>query len=189
MRSLFFTRLREETVAAHAALEAAFNLERVLSSAEAARRVLERFYGFHLVWEAAMSRTAAAAFAAERSRLPLLIADLTSLGAGQDDLAALPRCEAAAALPAARAGEIGSLYVLEGSTLGGQLISRALKNAPWVPPAGLTYFNPYGPRTGEQWRAFMAWADEQAAGEDTGAVIAAANDTFALLQAWLPAAA
>jgi heme oxygenase len=186
LRSSLFTRLRAETAESHAALEATFNLERVLNSRDAARHVLERFYGFHIVWEPAMARTDAAGFAAARSRLPHLRADLARLGCAEADLAAVARCEAAAGLPDSRAGSIGSLYVLEGSTLGGQLISRALKDAPWAPPEGLTYFNPYGPKTGEQWRAFMAWADTAAVGDDEAAIIAKANETFELLQAWLP---
>jgi heme oxygenase len=186
LRSPLLTRLREETARAHADLEAEFNLDQVLSGPDAARRVLGRFYGFHVVWEAAMARTGAADFAASRSRLPHLRADLARLGCKEDDLAALSQCQAAADVPASRAGEIGSLYVLEGSTLGGQLISRALTSTEWAPPEGLTYFNPYGPQTGEKWRSFMAWADEEAAGEDAEAICAKANETFALLRDWLP---
>jgi heme oxygenase len=186
LRSPLLVRLREETAKAHAALEATFNLNQVLSGPEVARRVLERFYGFHAVWEAAMARTRAADFAAERSRLSHLHADLERLGCTEADLASLARCEPAADVPASRAGEIGSLYVLEGSTLGGQIISRALKDASWAPAEGLTYFDPYGPRTGEKWRSFMAWADSEAAEEDAEAICAKANETFELLRAWLP---
>jgi heme oxygenase len=168
LRSPLLVRLREETAKAHAALEETFNLNQVLSGPEAARRAL------------------AADFAAERSRLSHLHADLERLGCTEADLASLARCEPAADVPASRAGEIGSLYVLEGSTLGGQLISRALKDASWAPAEGLTYFDPYGPRTGEKWRSFMAWADSEAAEEDAEAICTKANETFELLRAWLP---
>lgn len=196
MRSPLFVHLRKAAAQAHAALEDAFDLETVMSGPQQARRVLERFYGFHVVWEAALARSDLAGFAAARSRLPHLRADLEALGGlapgdlaqgglAEHDLAALPRCEAAARLPATRAGGVGSLYVMEGSTLGGQVISRALAAADWTPAAGLTYFNPYGPDTGPQWRAFMDWASEAAANDDPQAVADRANETFALLQAWL----
>ena len=50
----------------------------------------------------------------------------------------------------------GSLYVLEGSTLGGQVISKALRNAAWAPAGGLGYFNPYGRSTAAMWADFRA---------------------------------
>jgi len=189
VRSPLLARLRQDTAQAHAALEDAFDLETVMSGPSAARRVLERFYGFHVVWEGALARSDLAGFAAARSRLPHLRADLEALGLTPDALAALPRCEAAARLPATRAGAVGSLYVMEGSTLGGQVVSRALAAAAWAPAAGLTYFNPYGPDTGPRWRAFMDWASQAAAGDDPRVVADRANETFGMLQGWLTEAA
>jgi heme oxygenase len=179
--------LRTRTAGAHQALEAALDILAVIPSPTRMRALLERFYGFHLVWEPAVAASPAGAFAADRTRLPHLRADLAALGADEADRIALPLCAPAAGLAAPGARAIGSLYVLEGSTLGGQVSSRALQDTGWAPPQGLAYFDPYGRETGPRWRAFAAWAQAAAADEDPESVVDGANETFALLQAWLTA--
>ncbi len=76
----------------------------------------------------------------------------------------------------------GSLYVLEGSTLGGQVISKALRQTPWAPVDGLTYFNPYGRRIGEMWASFRMALEAAAPGLDPGLVCEGARATFRTLQ-------
>jgi heme oxygenase len=148
--------------------------------------VLDRFHGFHLVWEEAMA--AAPRFGvlmAQRSRLAHLRTDRLALGASEAELARTARCEAARALAGSTAAALGSLYVMEGSTLGGQVISRALAEAPWLPPGGLTYFNPYGDRTGAMWRSFKAAAALICRPGLEPAAEAGAVATFDLLCGWL----
>jgi heme oxygenase len=79
---------------------------------------------------------------------------------------------------------LGSVYVMEGSTLGGQVIGKALRSATWVPEGGLRYFNPYGPRTGAMWRNFCVALDAVSASA-AQEVICGARDSFALLRDWL----
>lgn len=178
--------LREATGAAHAELEAALGIFRRVSDRQAFVGMLERFLGFHLVWERAIRQHAALrSFHEPRSRLPHLRRDLAALGRTSAEQAALPRCAAAAALADSAAAAVGSIYVLEGSTFGGQVISRALAGADWAPRGGLTYFNPYSARTGAMWRAFESWAEARVAGPERPAAVAGANRTFALLQGWL----
>jgi len=50
---------------------------------------------------------------------------------------------------------VGCLYVLEGATLGGQVISRYLAKLGIGPGNGGLFFNGYGARTGEMWKAFQ----------------------------------
>jgi heme oxygenase len=177
--------LRARTAAAHQALEEGLDILSVVRSPARLRRLMERFYGFHAVWEPAIAASPAAGFAADRGRLGSLRADLAALGVGDAGVAALPLCRPAAALAATAAGAIGSLYVMEGSTLGGQVISRALRDAGG---AELAYFNPYGRETGARWRAFAAWA-EAAAAETREEAAASAQATFALLLGWLTSTA
>ena len=176
--------LRARTAAAHQALEDGLDILSTVRSPQRLRLLLERFYGFHVVWEPAVAASSIAAFAADRSRLAGLRADLAGLGVSEIERAALPHCRPAAALAATAARAIGSLYVMEGSTLGGQVISRALREAG---RESLAYFNPYGGETGARWRAFAAWAESAAAGEDREAVVGSAEATFTLLRAWLTA--
>jgi heme oxygenase len=62
----------------------------------------------------------------------------------------------APAFPAPRsaAEALGMLYVLEGSTLGGRMILRALAERGVHDPA-LQFLDPYGTDTGARWRAFL----------------------------------
>lgn len=181
-------RLRAETAEAHARMEDALDLVRRVSDRQRFAEVLERFLGFHLIWEPAIrQRSALRAFHEPRSRVPHLRRDLAALGLTNAEQQALPVCAAAAELASDEAAAIGSIYVLEGSTLGGQVIGRALAQAGWTPNGGLTYFNPYQARTGEMWRAFADWAEASVPPRDRPAAVAGANRTFAMLQDWLTA--
>jgi heme oxygenase len=179
--------LRAATAAAHARLEAGLDLLGEPLSRDRFVAVLSRFLGFHRAWEPAVARALGPEALAERGRTALIEADLERLGMAPTAIAALPVCAAAAAV-GGPAGALGSLYVVEGSTLGGQVIARALKDAPWLPPGGLSYFDPYGARTGAMWRAFRSFLDDHAAAHDRDALYSGARDTFALLQDWLTAA-
>jgi heme oxygenase len=182
-------RLREATGPAHERLETALDLTGAAAEKTRFLRILERFLGFHLSWEAAVGarEPALRSFLEPRSRLPHLRRDLSALGRTNAEQARLPVCVAAATLAEDRAAAVGSIYVLEGSTLGGQLIARAIAPAGWAPPGGLTYFTPYASRTGEMWRRFGAWAEATVSPSEREAAVGGANRTFDLLQGWLTA--
>jgi heme oxygenase len=177
--------LRDATRASHDALERQLNIFEHLADRRRIRYLLDRFYGFHLEWEAAIAVSECGAFAEARSRLALLEADLEALGRSSSEIAVLARCVSARELATTRAGVIGSLYVMEGSTLGGQLINRAIKATGWAPAHGLRYFNPYGKRTAERWREFVRWADAQLPLSEHEGAASAARSTFTLLAKWL----
>ncbi|MBY0254738.1 MAG: biliverdin-producing heme oxygenase, partial [Methylobacterium organophilum] len=137
-------RLRAATDPAHRALEVSLDWQARVATLDGYRDLLGRLYGFHAVWEAAIgSGLADEPFLAPRRRLALLAADLDHLGLRPDAVAALPR-PAAPALhgPAAATG---ALYVLEGSTLGGQLIGRHIAGLHGFSGAGLAYYRAHGP--------------------------------------------
>jgi heme oxygenase len=148
--------------------------------------LLERFHGFHSTWEPALEGLVPEELLSPRLKLPLLRADLRSMGADESLLRALPSCSAAPSLCTDRASAAGSLYVLEGSSLGGLVIERVLARSPWYPAAGLRYWQPYGSDTGKRWKETLhylealpaSWSEE---------VIGSANATFDLLQSWLRA--
>ena len=182
-------RLKQETREAHDRLETGLRLLDQPLSQERFIRVLERFWGFHCVWEPAVARALNDdAILAPRLKLRALEADLASLGRLPEDIARLPRCfEAAllAPLPRRPAAALGSLYVLEGSTLGGKIISRALKGAPWLPEGGLVYFDPYGSKTGQMWQDFWDYIAGHSTPAADAEMLAAARATFEGLHRWL----
>ena len=147
--------LRAVTRPAHDALENALALDGKLDL-EAYRNMLARFYGFWVGWEPQVAALLAEeTLSSPRRRLHLLAADLSVLGGTATDLEALPRCPLTPLRDAAEA--LGSLYVMEGSTLGGRVILRQLERSLGSDGTGSrTYFDGYGPQTGRMWLSFLA---------------------------------
>ncbi|MBS0298043.1 MAG: biliverdin-producing heme oxygenase [Proteobacteria bacterium] len=172
--------LRTATGSAHRRLEDGLALLDPPLERERFARTLVGFHAFHRAWEPLVERlTGEAAFLAPRRRLALLEADLAALGAEP--------ARASDPIPflTTRAEAWGSLYVMEGSALGGLVISKVLQGADWLPKGGLTYFNPYGRRTMTEWRTFLARLEAIAAQEPEEEIVSGAVATFAHLQARL----
>ncbi len=181
-------RLKTVTEAEHRRLEDGLDLLRPPLSRERFTWALGRFWGFHAVWEGALAERFDLRPVLEgRSKLDHLRADLIALGLTPQSIDALPLCRDAGTLAANRDRALGSLYVIEGSTLGGQMISRALAAADWLPKQGLTYFTPYGPQAGAMWRRFQTVLQAASSPAADPAIEAGAIDTFRLLRAWMTA--
>lgn len=115
-----------------------------------------------------------------RQKLPLLIADLGSLGILEFADRLIPYPEIPDMKNAARA--FGAAYVIEGSTLGGQMISRHLREHLGITPdSGSAFFSSYGREVGAMWKEFCDAANAFAVRHPvTGdMIIAAAKETFA----------
>jgi heme oxygenase len=181
--------LRSRTQDAHSALEAQLGVFDQPASTEFYAHLLLRFLGFHLVWEGGLQAFPALARELKaRSRIRHLRHDLKILGLTEAEISRAPLCGDAHRVTTEEARALGSFYVLEGSTLGGQLITRHLSGARWLPPEGLSYFNPYGSRTGEMWRSFKRWLEIQAEHRPANDIVSGARGTFLILQQWLPSA-
>jgi heme oxygenase len=77
---------------------------------------------------------------------------------------------------------LGAMYVVEGSTLGGQVIARQLAKAN-IPLR--SYFSGYGERTGPLWKAFCYLLTQEATPENEAEIVQSASLTFQKLDAWL----
>ena len=81
---------------------------------------------------------------------------------------------------------LGALYVLEGSTLGGQIISRMITQKLQLQEnEGLSFFQSYGARTHTMWECFKAVLDVDVPAERYEAVVNAAEQTFIKFKTWL----
>lgn len=78
---------------------------------------------------------------------------------------------------------LGAVYVMEGSTLGGQLISRHLKTLDITPERGGRFFNGYQSRTGEMWKQTRHLLESQST--DPLQVVEGARITFECFYAGL----
>lgn len=114
-----------------------------------------------------------------RRRAPCLGADLVALG---DDPASTPRAPAPplTGIPEA----LGFLYVLEGSSLGGKAIEKALSGL-GADMTGLSFLNPYGAATGERWRAFLAVLEREGRDAAQSAIVRGGVMGFTAARDWL----
>jgi heme oxygenase (biliverdin-IX-beta and delta-forming) len=119
----------------------------------------------------------------ERRKTEALAHDITGLGgttalkaAGHD----LPQLHN-------RLQAFGALYVIEGSTLGGQIISQMMaKQLNLRGDTGLSFFKGYGERSGQMWAAFKDALNAQATTpQEAEQLIAAANETFLKFKEWI----
>jgi heme oxygenase (biliverdin-IX-beta and delta-forming) len=179
--------LKDRTRPEHEAIEGAFDLMRDDVTLASYRGRLEQFRGFLVPVEARLGELGGwgehGIDLAARHKVPLLEADLRALGV--ESVGRLPVCREVPDLAGLAEG-FGCLYVLEGSTLGGQFISRHVRRVLGVTPeAGGGFFHGYGERTGEMWRAFGAAVTSFAArGETRDRIVAGAMETFRDLRRW-----
>lgn len=176
-------RLKARTAHQHQQTEDGVDLMQDDFSREDYRDLLVRFYAFYKSYEAKM-RDAQAKNPIdfnykERLNAPRLLADLKNLGMTEDEISDIEVFED---LPALDSKEkiFGSLYVIEGSTLGGQYISRHLKEKFDLDETnGVAFFSGYGKDTGKMWKSFRAAITEFAETSDNHEeIIKSANATF-----------
>jgi heme oxygenase len=191
-------RLRAATRDAHDRIEKELNWRHRVASLEGYRTLLARWWGFHAAveprFEEVFSRAGQTAFFAPRRKLPLLQRDLHYLGFALHEIDALPVCPwigPSGGMP----GMLGTLYVLEGATLGGQILARHLRriHGAWLRDGGCRFYAPYEDEAsaaggaGYMWRATCEYI---LAGSDVRTdddVVESAANTFAQVHEWLVA--
>jgi len=185
---MLLTELRAATQPMHDALERRLNIADPNLSRERYFQILRRFYGFYAPMESAIAAYGTHTvdwLDADRRKIPLLSSDLEFSGMSNRDIARLPCCKDLPGL-SNPAGHLGCMYVLEGATLGGQVVSRHVKNHLGLTDAVTRFFNSYGSRVGEMWKSFcghLGRVENSPAAH--GPVIASACATFGALDRWL----
>ena len=185
--------LRQQTRASHEHIERVSCLARLFASDYRRgdyRDLLARLHGFYEAIESALY-TDLPVFAqpvlGHRRKSRLIVRDLQALEVKRTEIDCLPLCFK---LPSLHnyAARMGVFYVLEGATLGGQLIRRRLLEhfGVGISPA-LNFYGCYGEKAGLEWRTFRNFMadyfddDQHSANE----VVSAANATFDCLRDWL----
>ncbi|AMR30675.1 hypothetical protein A0256_04185 [Mucilaginibacter sp. PAMC 26640] len=178
-------KLKEETKINHQILEKALvgNLKAIRSETEYAD-LLKLFYGYFGGLETRINEfidTGLLPDSHQRRKTAALGHDLEDLGSD---------------LPAKASGEwlptikmhlqaLGALYVIEGSTLGGKIISKMMQQHLGLTDKGLSFFAGYGEQTEQMWDTFKEVLNQQAQNpEEEAVVIAAANETFLKFGEW-----
>ncbi|RMM39673.1 Heme oxygenase [Pseudomonas syringae pv. aptata] len=152
-------------------------------------RLLQAYYGFYAPLEAILHGSAlipAELIPVERVKTPVLVEDLRALGLSDHDIGQLPRCERLPTVDSAGAC-LGVMYVLEGATLGGQVLRREINRRLGLDEQrGTAFLDVYGALTGPRWKAFLNHLDDvprEVVLIDAAAF--AAHSTFACFEHWL----
>lgn len=181
--------LKEGTAAQHQAVERRVDLANRLRDHAAYANLLGCFYGFHKPLETALGHVAGYETVGlnfdERRKTACLVADLAALGHTPGEF---PLWDAPAF--ASLGDALGAMYVVEGATLGGQFITKAVAaRLGLTSKCGCAFFASYGDRVGVMWNNFrealVAYATTP---QREAEIVAAATDTFNALDAWLAAA-
>ncbi len=144
--------------------------------------VLSALYGILRAWDEWAERHAPPDLRQEtltRLRSPLLEADLAYFHLP------VPQQRATLDLPMSEAGFLGAMYVMEGSTLGGQYIARHVEQTLGLQPGkGDAYFIGYGEHTSERWRVFQGILRDLPE-HQTAEVISGARAMFTQFRLWM----
>jgi len=172
--------LRQATTAAHEAIDRQLQLDADMDL-DRYVRILQGFEAFLSAWEpdvAAVLSPGQRAWFAARSRLAFVRRDLAALA--PDAPRALP--PTLPPLPN-RSAAFGAMYVLEGSALGGQVISRRVaERFGFDAERGAAYFTGFGDRTGGLWREFRERLEAEVVPAERDDACAAAVGTFEALR-------
>ena len=175
--------LRQETTGAHQELDAFMSaFLQKMTDRESYSALLAAFYGFiqplKKLIDAHIDQKLIPEFEARRGAGQLLV-DLRSLGMEE-----LPQLSGDLPRISSHESALGALYVLEGSTLGGKIISKRLKEG-LGDDIPTNFYSSYGPETGRMWKEFVSCLEMPANNNDPLQTAEAAKQTFSYFAAWL----
>ena len=186
---LLLENLRAGTAPLHIALEKRLPFFSPALDRAHYQRLVQAYYGFYQPLERRLETSAQLPLdfnLAERLKAATLHSDLLALGLSEQAIADLPLCQA---LPLASSREacLGVLYVVEGATLGGQILRREIAaRLELDADSGAAFLDVYGAATGRRWREFTDYlASCELDAPARQAVVSAAQETFSCFEQWL----
>jgi heme oxygenase len=183
-RDLDIQKLRQETEADHHNVERTVPLMHQGLNIVEYVQCLQRIYGVVIAWEERAAEIAPEWLQPSllaRLRSPLLERDLAWFGVTEKDdrRPTLPEMNNLPNL-------FGTMYVMEGSTLGGQLIARHVEEAFHLSEGqGNSYFRGHGSQTGPMWKEFCEMLKLRIPDEQTDAVVISAKAMFSTFGMWM----
>jgi heme oxygenase len=180
--------LRERTGKQHQELERVLiPIIKNVNTPEKYVRLLELFYGYYYPLEQHIAAHMDISFPGGfdlRRKATLLLDDISAIS-GAPATSPATSSDLPEITDAAQA--LGAMYVLEGSTLGGQVICQILIRNLQVPELSkaLTFFNGYGTDTQSYWDTFVHYLQGYHGNEEQQQrLLDAAADTFLKFKLW-----
>ncbi|WP_341225518.1 biliverdin-producing heme oxygenase [uncultured Arcticibacterium sp.] len=179
--------LKKDTLEEHQNLEGMIvrRLKQLENKADLAK-VLKSFYGFYNPLETAIEKFIFKSSLPDmetRRKSSWLLQDLQNLEVNNEEL---PLCDDITTI-SNKSQALGAMYVLEGSTLGGEHINKMLqKQLNLNDEAVLTFFSSYKENTYKKWAIFLKFLENQTnSKEEQQLAIQSANETFTKFHKWL----
>ncbi|CRM30511.1 Heme oxygenase [Pseudomonas sp. 31 R 17] len=181
--------LRTGTALLHTALEKRLPFFSDRLDAQGYRHLLQAYFGFYQPMEAALYGSGLipeGLDTAVRVKTPTLVSDLHALGLADQAIDTLPHCTQLPTLDTPAAC-LGALYVLEGATLGGQVLRREMAQRLGVnADNGGAFLDIYGVETGRRWKDFLVYLGDQPLDAPAKqCAVNAARSTFSCFEQWL----
>ncbi|MHA3735655.1 biliverdin-producing heme oxygenase [Pseudomonas sp. Eth.TT006] len=181
--------LRAGTAELHIALEKRLPFFSDQLDTYAFQRLMQAYFGFYRPLERALldSGHVPADFdLAARLKAHTLQRDLVNLGETAQSLELLSVCHQLPVIDSSAAC-LGVLYVLEGATLGGQILRREIATRLSLDADnGAAFLDVYAAATGRRWRDFIEYLGARPMDvAERAAVVAAAKTTFSCFERWL----
>lgn len=180
--------LRKATAESHRRLEARLPFAAEQFNHGAFKKLMAAYYGFYQPLEQELAPLAGLAevdWPQREGKSAVLMGDLQALGYSLADIRHLPLC---AELPAfdSPAALMGVLYVIEGATLGGQVLRARMAEKLGIGAAdGGAFLDVYGAQTGRLWRGFLLRLAAFGTDAECAEACAAACQTFDRFETWL----
>lgn len=186
----FHQRLKESTGPVHTGLEAQLPvLDHGLTLTQY-RRLLRVFFGFYMPLESSLDAgRLPAPLRAElacRRKSGWLLDDLLALGESSQAIGSLPLCRAIPPITS-KADVFGAWYVVEGATLGGQIVLKSLRRSLGAGADHYTrFFRSYGSDVPQMWATFLRMLEAAAYDEvQEQLIMESARRTFTSFEQWL----
>jgi heme oxygenase len=173
-------RLRDETAELHAQVEDLMDPDARFATRASYIGLLHLLQPFYLKCETVLESLPWQQIGFDfesRRKEPLLVADLAALGEAVNGEKPDSHCPICIDL----ASGFGTLYVLEGATLGGRILRKSLKSKLDIDADnGGSFYNGYGNLTQQRWQEFGIAAEAYCAGypQRIDSALAAATATF-----------
>jgi heme oxygenase len=186
VRPLILDKLKQSTRIHHDRASKSVNILHAHLSIEEYRDILQKLWGFYKPLEVLIANGKEWPLSLlnfdRRKKIPLLEYDLHILGYPSF----LPLCTDLPELTNF-AQVLGCLYVLEGATLGGQIIARHIRKRLGLDQTtGCSYFCSYGAETNIMWNTFChVLATYASSSAIENQILQAADATFVKFNAWL----
>ncbi|WP_130736184.1 biliverdin-producing heme oxygenase [Flavobacterium sp. J27] len=179
------TRIKEETKLFHTEVEKVLVKElKALQTQEEYATLLLKLYGFYFSVENKLQDNIEESIMPDikiRKHISHLEKDLMLMG-----VSFLPINNEFSKKITSLSYALGVLYVIEGSTLGGQIIvSMIMKQLDLKDKTLLSYFNSYDAKTQDMWGAFKDNVENSSYSIDGDVMLQGAKDTFIALKHWL----